>query len=152
MTFTPEESAALERLRRVYKDETKQQVYGGMVDRNLCGQSLYSAVYDMYISDTDCAVMASLRRFPVRKIGDLVIRWDDPVTPERLMASGWVMSDGDIVEPVNGLVWMTPETSWRRSSWRIGGAFVIRELEPKNMGEVWQLLDRAGVPIPGEVM
>jgi hypothetical protein len=43
-------------------------------------------------NDVDAAVvlsLAMLRLFPVRTYDEMVIRWDDEITPERLVACGW---------------------------------------------------------------
>jgi hypothetical protein len=86
------------------------------------------------------------RLFPVRTCGDLVIRWDDEITPERLAMCGFgphPFNNGVLVSPPdrpNGLTYRPPKTwslPWCDHS--------IDELAPRNMGEVWQLMERCGI-------
>lgn len=117
MNLTPEESAALGLWREGMATEDEVQLIG------------------------DCL----MRHFPVRKIGDVVIRWDDPVTPERLMDCGWKRGSASIgcagmqVYPLDGIWWNN-------------GCVVPEMMKPETMLDIWILMERAGVTIPGEVM
>ena len=81
---------------------------------------------------------AMLRLFPVRTYGDLVIRWDDPVTPERLQACGF--RHNDFCLSYCGLSLYPLEHRW----WS-NGTLVPVGFEPRNMFEVLQLMERCGI-------
>jgi hypothetical protein len=71
--------------------------------------------------------------------------WNEPVTVEGLEKCGFTF-DKEIGHIAPGeMLWRTVETSWQESTWRVGGAYVLREMQPRNMGEVWQLMDRLGI-------
>lgn len=70
--------------------------------------------------------------------------WNEPVTPERLVELGFAIDRcGRYVSP-NEVLWWTPGSYGSSSYWRVGGAFVVSELEPRNMLEARQLLERCG--------
>jgi len=73
------------------------------------------------------------RLFPVRTYGDLVIRWDDEITPERLVVCGWTRVFEKLLSYRN----IDIRLSVRRVYW---DDFVMPI--PRNMGEVWQLMER----------
>ena len=119
MQLTAEEMAALERYR--LRHERK--------------------LYPEYVDDLKLLADLAERDRPVRTYGDLTIRWDGPVTPERLVACGFTreaiwLCHGDIdYECVNG----------RAISMRYLGSHIHDRLAPRNMGEVWQLMERCGI-------
>ncbi len=93
----------------------------------------------------------ALRLFPVRSYGEIVIRWDDEITPERLVACGFgphPFNDSVLVSPPdqpNGLTYRPPQTwslPWCDHS--------LDELTPRNMLEVWQLMERCGIEEGGK--
>ncbi len=100
------------------------------------------------------------RLFPVRTYGDLVIRWDDPITPERLVACGFkpetrrygdVLVIGVLDEP------MYTEIAYRPADARLFVEAVKMGCEDvpwfcriRNMGEVWQLMERCGIEEGGK--
>lgn len=90
------------------------------------------------------------RLYPVRTLNGLVIRWDDPVTPERLVASGGVRIAPETVEfvlPVAdgrcNLMFQGDEVRVPSRKW------LPVEARPTNMNEVWQLMAKCGCPVGG---
>lgn len=83
------------------------------------------------------------RLFPIRTYGDLVIRWDDPITPERLVACGFVLSDFCVA--YCGLAFYPLEGRW----WS-DGTVIPNGVAPRNMLEVWNLMERCGIKESGE--
>lgn len=125
--LTPEVAAALERVRRHLGGDTF--VYCEMMKWG--GETIHRFEYD-----ADC-------RYLSRKMLDLFPPgYADSITPERLVACGgrqcqiWVdwtqEQDGEVI--VN--------TNMRTGSWFVRCVRVPQDLAPRNMGEVWQLLDR----------
>jgi hypothetical protein len=100
--------------------------------------------------DFETLVDAMLNLFPVRTIGGLVIRWDDEITPERLVSCG-----GRIVQQATN----SPSTlidfgdilcavfHSGEVSWLIEGA-VIQQTGPRNMGKFFELMERCGIEVP----
>ncbi len=91
-----------------------------------------------------------LRLFPVRTYGEIVIRWDDPITPERLVACGFK------VEQV--VSWIANETYqltlYPSGLWEATHLpFCIHEKvypTPRNMLDAWQLMERCGIEEGGK--
>lgn len=90
------------------------------------------------------------RLFPVRTYGDLVIRWDDKITPERLVACGAVDctthasfhgTDATLLIGLGPVVrrWATVIHKSRRT-----------HHEVENMLDVWQLMERCGIEERGK--
>ena len=75
------------------------------------------------------------------------VRDDDnePVTVEGLVALGFKLDEfqGWYVSP-NDMLWWTPEKYGSPAHWRVGGAYVVKECEPRNMKEARELLERCG--------
>jgi hypothetical protein len=71
--------------------------------------------------------------------------WDEPVTPERLVEAGFKFDEFQrwYVSP-NDMLWWTPANKWTPAHWRVGGAYVVAECEPRNMKEARELLERCG--------
>ncbi len=127
MQLTEGERAALERwLAQTYiKDEGR-----------ILGQQAR-----MYDARTLADSMLCL--FPVRTYGDIVIRWDDEITPERLVACGF-NTDGNGTYPgpcYRGMVYQNGFLN----PWLHLGVLVVSPFAPRNMGEVWQLMERCGI-------
>jgi hypothetical protein len=89
-------------------------------------------------NQVDTAVLLAnimLRLFPVRTYGDFVIRWDDEITPERLVASGFVE---DTCNYHCGRLIFSKFWKW----------FYVDEQEvpnydkPRRMLDVWKLMER----------
>lgn len=122
MQLTPEEREALERYR--LKDSRK--------------------LYSKYADDLILLSSAMLRLFPVRTYGETVIRWDDEITPERLVACGFVREER--VTPNDGIrysSWTNGQLSTTdKITWFHEDRYISRPLQPRSMGEVWQLMER----------
>lgn len=92
--------------------------------------------------DATTLALAVLRLFPVRTYGDLVIRWDDEITPERLVSCGWCYSG------VNPALIVYNDTivfhRWDKS-WRVSSEWLSAFTKPRNMLDVWQLMGRCGI-------
>jgi hypothetical protein len=106
---------------------------------------------EMRISEAAVLCDAMLRLFPVRKYGETVIRWDDPVTPERLVACGWVNRHGDMSMLRCGTgearvdCWIEPR-HWNChfNNDRGSHAELIGPYAPRNMLDVWNLMEQIG--------
>ena len=94
--------------------------------------------YPEYVDDLIVLANLAIRERPVRTYGDIVIRWDDPITPERLVACGFILSDFCVA--YCGLAFYPLEVRW----WS-DGAVIPTGVTPRNMGEVWQLMERCGI-------
>lgn len=70
---------------------------------------------------------------------------DEPVTPERLVGLGfkWDEYQRWYVSP-NDMLWWTPGRYGSPDHWRVGGAYIVAECEPRNMKEARELLVRCG--------
>lgn len=96
---------------------------------------------------------AMLRLFPIRTYGNLVIRWDDEITPERLVACGGSKYGDDYIVFCGSdleLSFWCETGRWdiedRRSGSGVGHRHSCwRVFRPRNMGEVWQLMERCGI-------
>jgi hypothetical protein len=87
----------------------------------------------------------------IRKIGGMVIRYDNEITPERLIACGaeerqthFVIESGKSVIYL-GLHpkgrWVIIDHNGTRSSW-------YGEMTPSNIGKLWELMDYCGIEVP----
>lgn len=141
MELTDDELKALERWRAgtYIKDE------GRVLGQQTC----------MY--DARKLADAMLRRYPVRTYGETVIRWDDPITPERLVACGWTDADGDYRATCDGsglryALTRPPHKQW--ALWLMNSRneyeYDSYILPPRNMLEVWNLMERCGIKESGE--
>lgn len=70
---------------------------------------------------------------------------DAEITPERLVAcgferAGWAHGVFVHSDSITCNLFSVTE-------WRIMGAWIVSQLHPRNMGEVWQLLGRCGIPV-----
>lgn len=110
------------------------------------------------ISDEDSSKIADemLRLFPVKTLNGMVIRWDDEITPERLVASGgkrvadlinWRFRQTTTNAQIAIHVWHT-ETDGLE--WEVCGRKLPWPLRPTNMNEVWQLMAKCGCAVGGE--
>jgi len=99
------------------------------------------------LNDLGIVYLAMTRLFPPG--------WDDPVTDYGLAECGFISQGNNTwgnpraVFP-GGKLWADElhiEGKLHRA-WRIGGAYVVQELAPRNMLEVWHLLQRCGLPSP----
>jgi hypothetical protein len=127
MTLSDEVKAALERLHR-----NEYRVFG---------ESSY---------DCEIVARAMLELFPVREVGGMVMRYDDQITAARLIACGFFEKDNRLVCSKNELLWRDESVSRKypaRPTWRVGGAYLVDSTSPRNMGEVWELMERCGVDI-----
>ncbi len=93
-----------------------------------------------------------MRLFPVRTYGNLVIRWDHPITPERLVACGFVGDGYKNSHDVDSCF-----TLGECQATTIGSAvteFHVRAKrvypKPRNMLDVWQLMERCGIEEGGK--
>ena len=86
-----------------------------------------------------------LRLFPVKTLNNVVIRWDDKITPERIFHSGFLdLKVRFICESLE-----VHFTHGEVMFWRVGGYPLSHKLWPTNMGEVWQLMEKCGCPVGG---
>lgn len=117
------------------------------------------------------------RLYPVRTLNGLVIRWDDPVTPERLIASGFYFEDfhGDgsslsykyhamiggksvyiSVGAFKRFVEPCPVQEYRvtcgdfRVEWNSDYRRIDNLHQPASMGDVWRLMEKCGCPVKGD--
>ena len=101
--------------------------------------------------DFETLADAMLKIHPVRTIGGLVIRWDDEITPERLIACGaedrqthFVIESGKSVIYL-GLSpkgrWVIIDHNGTRSSW-------YGEMTPSNMGKLFELMELCKIEVP----
>lgn len=116
--LTPEAAAALERHRNtplVIEDEWKQKWRG----------------------DNETLADAMLDLFPPGHA--------DPITPERLVACGFVACSVKPGVYRTGDLEHSVKTSWWWIVERGEDELIDHRLHPCNMGEVWELLDRLGI-------
>lgn len=69
----------------------------------------------------------------------------DEITPEGLVQAGFYHHEetNRLVHPVKGgMVWYEYRTSWMEPHFRVGGAYLVKETMPRNMGEVLELVQR----------
>jgi len=101
--------------------------------------------YPEYVDDLKLLAEIAERDRPIRTYGDLVIRWDDPITPERLVACGY-LSEQAAMWITNGKYQITLYAS---GLWEVTHlAFCIHEKvypNPRNMLEVWSLMERCSI-------
>lgn len=91
---------------------------------------------------------AMLDLFPVRTLNGMVIRWDDEITPERLVACGGkyhrYSADHICLSSDGNTLGSTLAYSIRYQTWSL--PMVDKPMEPetapRNMGEVWSLMER----------
>ena len=101
---------------------------------------------------SDACILADAmnRLVPVRTYGNLVIRWDDEITPERLVACGGEMASLTdplattcVVDMGNKLwAWFR---GWQPIIWLRQGVGIHELALPRNMLEVWHLMERCGI-------
>jgi hypothetical protein len=99
---------------------------------------------------------AMLDLYPFREIGGVVIRWDDEITPERLLACGGSNYPSDDYIAFRGgeieLAFWCKTCQWDISHIRSGSGVGHRNscwrvFRPRNMGEVWSLMERCGIEV-----
>ena len=105
-------------------------------------------------NDVDAAVVLSnamLRLFPVRTYGDLVIRWDDEITHIRLIVCGFVLQ-GQLINWHYNCPSTTRRVSihhWNSEHegavWEVAGRKLPIYSRPRNMLDVWRLMERCGI-------
>ena len=134
MQLTTEERDALERYRELSEKLCHNTWYlteEEMSERSVLGYQL-------------CGVMV-FSLFPVRTYGTETIRWDDPVTPERLQACGWKFNgpkdDGYAVLQCDAHLTVV----FPLEKWEIDFDDMHPLHTPRNMLEVWQLMERCGI-------
>ena len=114
---------------------------------------------------------AMLRLFPVRTYGTETIRWDDPVTPVGLLATGFFKDQFWPDDKSSTRMVIVSHDEHNRSRYmkfkmhqsvtggeydRItpgtatveihgNGVWIAPQLQPRNMLEVWQLMERCGI-------
>jgi len=131
MQLTNEECKALERLRVPY-----DPLLVSSAEMELRRRAAFAVSHAM------------LRLFPVRQYGDLVIRWDDEITHIRLIVCGFVLQ-GQLMN----WHYKCPSTTRRVSIhhwnsehegavWEVAGRKLPIYSRPRNMGEVWRLMER----------
>lgn len=104
--------------------------------------------YPEYVDDLIVLGNLAIRERPVRTYGDLVIRWDDEITPERLQACGFVLNKRDEL-CVNGLGLVAqPQDNWTTWVWFVMGQFL--PTPPRNMLDVWSVMERCGIEEGGK--
>lgn len=115
-------------------------------------------LYPEFVDDMQLLADELARLFPIRTYGDLVIRWDDEITPERLVACGWHVREGDssyaIGRDGSGMQYAPTRPSHKQwAIWLMSDGsyeFDSYTLRPRNMGEVWQLMERCGIEEGGK--
>lgn len=96
--------------------------------------------YPEYVDDLIVLANLAIRERPVRTYGDIVIRWDDPITPERLVACGF--RQGSVSLGCFGLSYYPIE-----GRWFAGGTLIPVAMRPCNMLDVWGLMERCGIEV-----
>jgi len=137
MKLSKEASEALERVRK-----HDRKIYTDAHERWEAEQ--------IAIADREILADEMLSLFPVRTLNGLTTRWDDAITPERLVASGFTQHPhsprvlvcppgaGDTLGylPVNA-AWCLPGDDHPMPD----------ERSPTNMGEVWDLMAKCGCEV-----
>lgn len=139
MELTNDERKALERLRNPPR-----------IDNDDFIDTWDTALANLH--DKELMRDAMLRLFPVRTYGNLVIRWDDKITPERLVVCGWVQEEIETNLQWKSLSYrhdMFFETCTEYST-ATGESdeydYPLAECQtPRNMLEVWTLMERCGI-------
>jgi len=93
--------------------------------------------------DATTLALAMLRLFPVSTYGTEIIRWSDPITPERLVACGFCLSDFCVT--YCGLAFYPLEGRW----WS-DGTVIPSGVAPRKMLDIWNLMARCGIKESGE--
>jgi len=107
-------------------------------------QQQYKADFGPVITNNEVVLLVNemLRLFPVKTLNGIVIRWDDPITPERLIASGFHY--GDFCISHGGVEFYPIE-----GRWYCEGCLIPVPMCLSNMNEVWQLMAKCGCPVGG---
>jgi len=154
MNLSEEAKVALERLRtatngcaKAYADELASTYPELTLDH--C--DTFTVLSALSTRDAFTVAEAMLDLFPVREIGGRVIRWDDDITPERLVACGSTSEQyGKHVRRfmINEVEWFLQPSggSW----WKLNGQSLNPAVCPRNMGEAWNLMERCGIEVPNE--
>lgn len=128
--LTPEAAAALERWRRYDGGEPHYIIYN-------CGKGSRIAV------DERCLALLEKDRIAVIAAMQSLYPpgYADEITPDRLVKCGGEIDQGGVWRMLS--VMALPLMG--HYLWRFNGRNIIDQLAPRNMGEVWELLDRLGI-------
>lgn len=94
---------------------------------------------EQILNDAQTLVDAMLRLYPDGH--------DDEITPERLVDCGFVASDDCENEFHIADIRHSVATGWWWVECDGDDELIDHRLHPRNMGEVWQLLERCGIPV-----